>query len=275
MRRDTARWAYGMPTMQITVNLDAMIEREDFQVTDDTPSDQRVGTELYLNQLTEEGRLATFKKPDFQRETAAWSPQIVANFIKSVVDGDVIPAIIMWKSPRSGNIFVIDGAHRLSALIAWILDDYGDMDRSLRFFQNQIDQAQKDAAQVTRDSIKNSVGSYKDLNKYRRSPKDAPSEVDLKRSRAIANAPLYLQWVTGDARAAEASYIRINSTAVPINDTERELIDALPQTRGSSSKSSYASRYWPSILVYISAKSSRTNIFSCARHLQSVDKADR
>ena len=91
-----------MPTMPITVNLDAMIEREDFQVTVDTPSDQRVGTELYLNQLTEEGRLATFKKLGFQRETAAWSPQIVANFIKSVVDGDVIPAILCGSHPGQG-----------------------------------------------------------------------------------------------------------------------------------------------------------------------------
>ena len=34
--------------------------------------------------------------------------------------------MILRRSPKSGNIFVIDGAHRLSAFIAWVHDDYGD-----------------------------------------------------------------------------------------------------------------------------------------------------
>jgi Protein of unknown function DUF262 len=225
---DCAEWtdAEGAP-MPVTVNLDAMIDREDFLVTDDTPSDPKTrGSELYLNQLTEEGRLATFKKPDFQRETSAWSPEIVVSFIKSALDGDVIPAIIMWKSPQSGNVFVIDGAHRLSALIAWILDDYGDREISGRFFKYQITEAQNVVADKTRKLVEGEVGNYKKLNAYRRQPDLAPDELALKRSRAIANDPLFIQWVTGDAKAAETSYMRINSTAVAINDAERELIDA-------------------------------------------------
>jgi len=44
----------------------------------------------------------------------------------------LIPAIILWNSGR--YIFTIDGAHRLSALIAWVLDDYGDGIISQTFF---------------------------------------------------------------------------------------------------------------------------------------------
>lgn len=57
------------------------------------------------------------RKPDFQRTTSHWPPSKVAGFIKSFFSGDLIPALILWQSDASG-IFVIDGAHRLSALIA-------------------------------------------------------------------------------------------------------------------------------------------------------------
>ena len=75
----------------------------------------------------------TLRKPDFQRETASWEPQVVADLIGSFLDGDLIPSIILWRSPDTGNIFVIDGAHRLGALIAWVQDDYGDKELSRTF----------------------------------------------------------------------------------------------------------------------------------------------
>ncbi|MEV0425518.1 DUF262 domain-containing protein [Micromonospora sp. NPDC050495] len=58
------------------------------------------------------------RKPDFQRETASWPPDKVAELVRSFLEGDLIPSVIMWRSPISGSIFVIDGAHRLSALVA-------------------------------------------------------------------------------------------------------------------------------------------------------------
>jgi hypothetical protein len=35
------------------------------------------------------------RKPDFQRETADWSPQRVLGLIKSFIEGDLIPAVIV------------------------------------------------------------------------------------------------------------------------------------------------------------------------------------
>lgn len=207
------------------VNLDAMIPRVDLDVTSLDASDRtNPGKELYLNQLTAEGRLASLRKPSFQRETSAWTPDIIAEFIRSFVDNDVIPGMIMWQSPRDGTIFVIDGAHRLSALVAWINDDYGDRELSQKFYAFEISDAQIAAAKRTRALVEEIVGSYARIRSYSKAPDAAPSERDLKRSRNLSNVPAYLQWIPGDAEAAEASFLRINSTAAPINDVERALI---------------------------------------------------
>ena len=55
-----------------------------------------------------------------------------------------------------------DGAHRLSALIAWVHDDYGDKHTSMRFFDNIIPQEQERTAENARRLINSTVGSYND-----------------------------------------------------------------------------------------------------------------
>jgi hypothetical protein len=92
------------------VNLDALIPREDFAVVGgrDWPKPDRISiselrpTGFFYNQL---------RKPDFQRETANWSPEKIEDFVKTFLEGDLIPAIILWSAGET--IFVIDGAHRL------------------------------------------------------------------------------------------------------------------------------------------------------------------
>ena len=111
-----------MPKM---VNLDAMIPRADFcELEDDAPQSQMIQS-LGLLQLDENSFLVpNLRKPDFQRETNQWTPAQVVAFLKSFLDNELVPSVILWKSPT--NIFLIDGAHRLSVLVAWIRDDYGD-----------------------------------------------------------------------------------------------------------------------------------------------------
>ena len=110
------------------VNLDALIPREEFAV-----EDQQGGTSLIerISILHLEGFIfgPDLRKPDFQRETIQWTPQKVADLVRAFVDADLIPAVILWRAGR--YVFVIDGAHRLSAIMAWILDDYGDRLKSL------------------------------------------------------------------------------------------------------------------------------------------------
>src|SRR5689334_4662616 len=112
-----------MPTH--LVNLDALFKREDFDAKSDPLQHQpsQLGLTLKISELESTSlTYLTLRKPDFQRETASWEPQKVADLIRCFLDGDLIPSIILWRSQDTGNIFVIDGAHRLGALIAWVHD---------------------------------------------------------------------------------------------------------------------------------------------------------
>jgi hypothetical protein len=106
------------------VTLDAMIPREDFGVQGEEFVLELI-RDFPINNLEKNSPIRRqLRKPDFQRETNHWTPEQVVSFIESFVDSEVIPSLILWKSPRF--IFVIDGGHRLSALRAWMEDDYGD-----------------------------------------------------------------------------------------------------------------------------------------------------
>ena len=108
------------------VNLDGLIPRDDFEAKPDQVAAVSATQTQTITEL-EKGKFfySVLKKPDFQRETANWEPDTVAELIKSFVNDDLVPAIILWRSP-SNDVFVIDGSHRLSSLIAWVQDDYGD-----------------------------------------------------------------------------------------------------------------------------------------------------
>jgi hypothetical protein len=147
------------------VNLDALIRRDDFAVNVDPKKINPLDDADKMKIVELEPTSLMYKwlrKPDFQRTTAHWPPGKVAGFIESFVSGDLIPALILWQSDISG-IFVIDGAHRLSALIAWVHDDYGDGNISIPFFEGSIPPEQKEAAKQTRDKIAVTVGTYTEL----------------------------------------------------------------------------------------------------------------
>ena|ERR1051326_7252881 len=136
------------------VNLDAMIPREDFAIEEN----QQHATEDHITefQIThlrpDSAILKLLRKPDFQRETSHWTPQQIASFIASFLDNEVIPSLIFWDS--ASYIFVLDGGHRLSALRAWIEDDYGDTVISSKFYEGQeISKDQKLMAKRTRSLV--------------------------------------------------------------------------------------------------------------------------
>jgi len=204
------------------VNLDAIIRREDFAVSIEPQRVQKVeeAPKLKIVELEADSFMyRALRKPDFQRTTAHWPPTKVAAFIKSFVAGDLIPALILWQSTESGSIFVIDGAHRLSALIAWVHDDYGDRALSLPFFEGNIPSEQKEAADETRKIVAGSVGSYVEIKHSTN-----PSPERLRFSTNLAAGGVTLQWVRGDASSAERSFHTINTAQTPIGDLEVRLI---------------------------------------------------
>ena len=141
------------------VNLDSLIPREDFQVlvtgekVPKTPS-------IKINDLEPDAFFfGALRKPDFQRETAEWDAKRVVGIIRSFIKDELIPAIILWQNQEL--LFIIDGSHRLSALISWVHDDYGDGPRSQEFFNYTIPEEQTKVAQRTRQLVEKEFGSYK------------------------------------------------------------------------------------------------------------------
>lgn len=209
------------------VNLDALIPREDFEKQDD-PGQPSTNLAIQVKAADLEATNLTYqalRKPDFQRETASWEPEKVAGFVESFLKGDLIPSIILWRSTRSGNIFVIDGAHRLSALIAWIHDDYGDRWLSKEFFGDDIPKEQLQAAEHTRQLL-SKIGSYQDIKRAGSlGDKRARPEHKLMANN-LGSFTMSQQWVQGDASKAENSFFRINQQAAPIDPTELRIIQA-------------------------------------------------
>lgn len=208
------------------VNLDALIERDDFLVAGSAVAEgSKTGT-LRITDLEKGAFLHNaLRKPDFQRETANWSPDKILEFVRTFLDGDLIPAVILWSAGGS-NIFIIDGAHRLSALIAWVWDDYGEGARSLAFFHNSIPAEQKKAAEKTRQLITNSIGSYQEHKNAILFPDSSKPEVKQRAIR-LGSVSIDIQWVpTTDLKRAEGAFFRINQAVTQIDPTELRILNA-------------------------------------------------
>lgn len=197
------------------VNLDAMIPRLDFEVKDEEHFQQILTVQI--RDLEPSFFYNALRKPDFQRETSSWSPTKIAEFVRTFLDGDLIPAIILWQAGT--QIFVIDGSHRLSALIAWVRDDYGDGETSRKFFQNMIPPEQQKAATALRELVAKDIKTYAEYKHAIANPGSSNKET-IERAQRLGSRALHLQWVTGDAKKAEDSFFKINQQATPIDPTE-------------------------------------------------------
>jgi hypothetical protein len=227
------------------VNLDALIRRQDLEVITaersanfgegDIPVSELAQSKLYYQLL---------RKPHFQRETDDWGIDNVVTLIKSFRDGNLIPALILWRNEQ-GFIFVIDGAHRLSALIAWVNDDYGDRNISAQFFMNEIPKKQREIAEACRRRVDSEVGSYASLSQILTSPNPSPEQIKWAGNLTKA---MMTQWVHGDADMAAASFLTINQRAVEIDPTERLMIEARNQPNVIAARafvnSTRGHKYW-------------------------------
>jgi hypothetical protein len=234
--------------MSSKVVLDALIPREDFEIIENVEvhaGDYK--TTLSIQDLEHSSFFfRAIRKPDFQRETNEWTPEKVEQFIESFINGELIPAVILWKN-SNGMIFVIDGTHRLSALSAWINDDYGDGKYSLKYFGNDISKEQKKVAEETRTLINSKVGSFESY----RLATDFTKEFDelmIKRVLNLGSLAVQVQWVKGDSKKAEESFFKINEKASPIDNTEKKLIVYRNKAIGIASRAIMRSgkghKYW-------------------------------
>lgn len=233
--------------MSAKVILDALIPREDFDIKDE--SGVAVNRNILTMSVTDldynSFLYSAIKKPDFQRETNEWTPEKVHQLVLSFIEGELIPSIILWKS-ISNHIFVIDGSHRVSALAAWINDDYGDGLISRKFFDNEIPDEQIKSANTTRTLINNTIGSYSELKGLIRNTSNDNEK--NRRAKSLGSLAIQLQWVEGNSQKAEESFFRINQQGTPISSTEIKLIKARTSANGLAARAIVRSgkghNYW-------------------------------
>lgn len=204
------------------VNIDAIIPREDFEVEENQNPGKKKETISIEDIKSDSFFFINVRKPDFQRETNEWDENKISQFIRSFVEGDLIPAIILWRS-SGGYLFVIDGSHRLSSLSAWVNDDYGDGDISKMFYDGLIPDEQIEIAEKTRKIVHSTVGSYKDYKLALTHPDKVKPEI-VKNAKNLGALAIQLQWVEGDSTKAENSFFKINQQAAPIDKTELTLL---------------------------------------------------
>lgn len=200
------------------VNLDAMILREDFSIDSGYTATNRF-KQINISDLKFDSVFRhTIRKPDFQRETRDWDVNQIVNFLKSIINRHFIPAVILWQNAHALT-FVIDGAHRISALMAWVNDDYGDGQLSANFFNNQISEEQKAIAKATRLKINKEIGPFTSYMDAIVSPQKYTEEF-RRLALALNSFSFDIQWIEGDVSVAEQSFFNINQKAVPISPTE-------------------------------------------------------
>lgn len=237
------------------VNLDAMIIREDFALADDDISLFEKVQTISLRDFTQGGLMGpNLRKPDFQRETNHWTPEQVASLLQCYINGDLIPSVILWQSPT--NVFVIDGGHRLSALKAWILDDYGDGPTSQTFFGYEISDTQIRNAKRTRAIVDQKIGKWTHFVAKSEDQKTPLSEKKLVTAAITRGLPI--QWVSGDAEKAESSFFKINTKGTPLDPVEELLLTNRHKPLAISARAIIRAgkghKYWSSFAPETAAK---------------------
>lgn len=228
------------------VNLDALIKRADLALKDVNKSSYETFASIPARELKSgNGIAALLKKPDFQRETNHWSPEQVVSLLECYINGDLIPSVILWRSATS--LFVIDGGHRLSALRAWVEDDYGDGHISHQLFGHDIPREQRKAAERTRKLVKDRVGSW---DYYQKLLVDNSSLTDEQERRiaVLTSRGISVQWVVGDVDKAETSFFNINMKGTPLDPIEEMLLKnrkkSVPITTRAIIRAGRGHRYW-------------------------------
>lgn len=245
------------------IDLDALIPREEFSISGDSKQGQTFD-KLSVKDLIEGSFIyPLLKKPIFQRETNEWDEIKIGDFIESLLNGDLIPSIILWRS-QTGLLFVIDGAHRLSALLSWLKDDYGDGPTSLHFYSNFISEEQKEKAIKVRNYINKRIGPFDNILKTANDDKN----VYYNKAAGLINS-LIVQWVMGDAKVAENSFFRINQQGVALNSTETKLLQSRKKgnciAARAISKAASGYKYWSDF-----SAENQTNIENIAKEINTV-----
>ena len=188
----------------------------------------------------------SLRKPDFQRATWAWTPKECVDLLEAVLEDRVVPSVIMWLSPQAFQ-YVLDGGHRISVLLAWIKDDWGDR-LAVDIYQKDLTlerDARRAAIEVRRELRERGIGSfeehtaaaerYDELDQAGRVPALEMDRTSLKFAEVVrrwdaGSIGFPVLWVKGGYQRAEESFLKINKSGRRLSDWETKLVE----NRGSS-----------------------------------------
>lgn len=253
------------------VHLDHLIRRQSLRYVkpqksefSDFHSPQKSDTNIRFSDIQQEdGWFSRLVKPDFQRATSAWSPEGCADFLHSVVRRRIIPSIILWRNDETGLVYVLDGAHRLSVLRAWMTDDWGDKAEDFYIKSDNRSDILISALEA-RETVNNKVGAYNDFAEAAKELRKITNEGDAPRhimptkrfemaqfynDIVHSSRTLHAQWEGGDYEAAEESFLAINRQGAPLDDLESNLIEyrkgSFSRITMSIANAGAPGHYWP------------------------------
>lgn len=257
------------------VYLDHLVKRENLRYKrseeeiDVDTSGSPVSNNLRLSDLVKGTNVRRLlRKPDFQRATYAWSPEACVSLLDSVINEQVIPSIIMWTSPESGYDFILDGGHRVSVIMAWLDDDWGES--KIKNLDIIIDEEEIKSIRLSADKVRKlvnakigNVQTYIDAEKaIEKITDEGQYNAKQKLGDELFNkGKFYMNllkgyigfhrlWVKGNYEKAEASFLKINRSGQMLDNWETKLIEnrnsSFARTIMSVANVNSASHYWPS-----------------------------
>ena len=149
-----------------------IIQRKVMLPEEMSPSMQRDNFEVALTDFEKHPIIKCLFKADNQRSTEYWSVQEIANFIEDCTEDQNINLCILYWKDIHGNIYIIDGAHRLSSIYAWVKRYFADEQATQA--PNFSDQQKEDI----RD-LRNHLGDLADFQKICIDPKFAEQKSKL------------------------------------------------------------------------------------------------
>lgn len=217
-----------------------------------------------LKDLGRPGQSRLYRKPDFQRATWAWEPEECVDLLEAALNSHVVPSVILWLSPENHR-YVLDGAHRISVLLAWVTDDWGENAPGVSSSTMQV--GAKRAAEKVRELLEQrNIGRYADWDAAARKYEDLRDRnIEPEFGGELTNKELHyakevrgwesnlagfpILWVHGDYSVAERSFLKINKTGRRLSEWETALVEnresSFARTVVSMANAAEASRCWP------------------------------
>ena len=235
-----------MAKKELKVYLDHHIRRDNLlykRANSATNGDEQIQYETHI-QITDlfgqRPKSRRLRKPDFQRATSAWTAKDCADLLEDVLKEQVVPSVIMWLSPDNLQ-YVLDGGHRISVLLAWVRDDWGDKVSSEDYQDPVLEENSKLAAKQVREELKKrEIGkfqeyldaeeAYTNIEAAKRIPEQEMDTASLHYARLVrrwdaVKIGFPIQWVKGNYQKAEESFLKINKSGRRLSDWETKLVE--------------------------------------------------